>query len=182
MSVENPTTCTLRLRTGDPCTNPVDESVPWAICSDCVRAVWMLKAQRYNDATQQVARAAAAEWEADHDRRVALRAAGDADTVVYYVAMPGDLVKIGTTRNLRSRLVALMAKPYDVLAAEPGSFGLERQRHAQFHDLRAADKTELFHRHPRLMAHIENVITEHGRPVLHRRRPGVEFVHDRDRI
>ena len=53
--------------------------------------------------------------------------------VVYYVLF-GDRVKIGTTRNLRQRLLEV---PHDqVLALEPGDATLERQRHAKFRAFR----------------------------------------------
>jgi hypothetical protein len=56
-----------------------------------------------------------------------------ADAVVYYVAF-GPLIKIGTTTNLPARLKDI---PFDeVLATEPGYYGLEAQRHRQFAHLR----------------------------------------------
>jgi uncharacterized Zn finger protein len=52
---------------------------------------------------------------------------------VYYLRF-GDRVKIGTTTNLALRLVAI---PHDeLLATEPGSLALEKQRHEQFAHLR----------------------------------------------
>lgn len=53
--------------------------------------------------------------------------------VVYYIRF-SDRVKIGTTRNLKSRLQSL---PHDeVLATEPGSFDVEAARHLEFAHLR----------------------------------------------
>lgn len=71
------------------------------------------------------------------------------EPVVYYVRRDG-LVKIGTTRQLRTRLSAI--KPDALLAAEPGGRAVERARHEQF----AADRisSEWFRMSDALAAHI----------------------------
>lgn len=69
--------------------------------------------------------------------------------VVYYLAFNG-LIKIGTSTNVKSRISSL---PHDeLLATEPGSYELEKQRHRQFHHLRY--KGEWFNPGPELQAHI----------------------------
>lgn len=76
--------------------------------------------------------------------------------VVYYLRF-GELVKIGTTRSLISRLAAI---PHDeLLATEPGGHRLERQRHEQFAHLRATVGTtrEWFTLTPELAQHIADV-------------------------
>lgn len=56
------------------------------------------------------------------------------EPLVYYV-LRGGLIKIGTTTQLRQRLVAL--KIDELLAVEPGSYDLERRRHAEFAEYHA---------------------------------------------
>lgn len=71
------------------------------------------------------------------------------DPVVYYLRF-GDRVKIGTTTNLRVRLADL---PHDeLLATEPGSFDVEKQRHRQFAAYRV--NGEWFHHCPAIAEHI----------------------------
>lgn len=69
--------------------------------------------------------------------------------IVYYMRM-SELVKIGTTINLRARYEAI--HPQGVMAVEYGSFDLERARHKQFVDLHSHG--EWFHLMPDLVAHI----------------------------
>jgi hypothetical protein len=72
--------------------------------------------------------------------------------VVYYIRF-GDRVKIGTTNRLTQRLYAI---PHDeVLATEPGSYALERERHTQFREDRVIG--EWFQMSPRLMEHIKGL-------------------------
>jgi hypothetical protein len=56
----------------------------------------------------------------------------DAGSLVYYVELPGDRIKIGTTKNLTQRVRALRVGIGAVLATEPGGVGHERRRHRQF--------------------------------------------------
>lgn len=79
------------------------------------------------------------------------------DSVVYYLRFDGDIVKIGTTGNLESRMAAMYRRPQDLLAIEPGDHRLEKMRHQQF----AADQAdwegsrEMFHLTPALRSHLE---------------------------
>lgn len=72
--------------------------------------------------------------------------------VVYYVRFR-DLVKIGTTRNMRSRITSLLHD--ELLAVEQGSYDLESRRHEQF----AADRFqgEWFNHSKRLDQHIKHL-------------------------
>jgi hypothetical protein len=72
--------------------------------------------------------------------------------VVYYMRM-GDLVKIGTSTNIRSRIATLNTQ--GVMAVEPGSYAVERERHAQFAHLRGHG--EWFILGEDLAAHIADV-------------------------
>lgn len=77
--------------------------------------------------------------------------------VVYYLAF-SDRVKIGTSTNIRRRLLELQ---YDaVLALERGGRQLEQSRHAQFGAHRVTG--EWFRRHPELDRHINSLIQPGG--------------------
>lgn len=69
--------------------------------------------------------------------------------VVYYFRL-GDLVKIGTSKNIRARYETL--HPQGVDAVEFGGLALERARHAEFIDDHL--HAEWFRRSPRLNVHI----------------------------
>ncbi|WP_396921658.1 hypothetical protein [Mycolicibacterium sp.] len=72
------------------------------------------------------------------------------DPIVYYLKF-GDRVKIGTSTNLRKRLLDI---PHDeVLAVEPGGSAMERCRHLQFANSRV--NGEWFSSTDDLMQHIE---------------------------
>jgi hypothetical protein len=74
--------------------------------------------------------------------------------VVYYVMRLGH-VKIGTTRNIVTRLRKLGVKREDVLAVEFASYGTETMRHRQFaHLLEPSLGREHFRLEPDLMDHI----------------------------
>lgn len=81
--------------------------------------------------------------------------------VVYYIGVKGDgHVKIGTTKNLSSRLSALAGSRPDghlleVLATEPGSYDVEQSRHRQFAATRGHG--EWFTVTPELQAHIDQL-------------------------
>lgn len=73
--------------------------------------------------------------------------------VVYYIALTGDRIKIGTTSTLARRMQAMRVRDEDVLAIEQGGRLLEMERHRQFAHLRIG-KSEEFHRAPELEQHI----------------------------
>lgn len=85
----------------------------------------------------------------------------DQQGVVYYLRF-SDRVKIGFTTNLSIRAPQI---PHDeVVAAEPGSFALERQRHEEFTAERLTERGEWFTLTPRLAFHMANVRDAHGDP------------------
>lgn len=72
------------------------------------------------------------------------------EPIVYYLKF-GDRIKIGTTTNLRKRLLDI---PHDqVLAVEPGGLAMERRRHLQFRSHRISG--EWFTAGDDLMRHIK---------------------------
>lgn len=85
-----------------------------------------------------------------------IAAASAVQEVVYYVRF-GDRVKIGTTKDLKQRLVHI---PHDeVMATEPGGIFVEQQRHKQFKHLRAKVGTnrEWFQLTAELAEHIAGI-------------------------
>lgn len=83
--------------------------------------------------------------------------------VVYYLRL-GDLIKVGFTVDLAARLRDYPPHAH-VLATEPGTKTLERQRH---HELRHSLNLgrEWFARSDEVLAHIESVLAEYGEPVV----------------
>ncbi|MAM53554.1 GIY-YIG nuclease family protein [Microbacterium sp. UBA3394] len=80
---------------------------------------------------------------------------------VYYLRF-ADRVKIGTTVDLIKRLRTL---PHDeVLAVEPGSYELERERHAQFEHLRIIARREWFSLDNSLTELTADIRAHHGEP------------------
>lgn len=73
--------------------------------------------------------------------------------IVYYVLI-GFHVKIGTTRDMQSRMSALF--PDEILAIEPGGRELEGKRHRQFNALLAKGR-EYFHPGAALQEHIRKL-------------------------
>jgi hypothetical protein len=86
--------------------------------------------------------------------------------LVYY-ARRGDLIKIGTTTQIKRRLTD---QAFDeLLAVEPGSFDLEWQRHVQFGGSLANKRrgqNEWFHPGETLLAHIKELRAAHELPDL----------------
>lgn len=92
-----------------------------------------------------------------------------AQTVYYAGWLDHDIIKIGTSTRVISRLQSLSAGPRGriyLLAAEPGSYDRERQRHRQ-HQASRHPGTELFTLTPALVNHMRNLHRNHpGWPVL----------------
>lgn len=85
----------------------------------------------------------------------------DVHGVVYYMRF-SDRVKIGFTTNLSTR--ALQVPNDEVIAAEPGTYALERQRHEEFTVERMTERGEWFTMSPRLAFHMANIRDAHGDP------------------
>lgn len=81
-------------------------------------------------------------------------------TPLVYFARRERLIKIGTTTNLRHRMMALHAQ---ALATEPGDLVRERQLHDRFKHLRASGRSrEWFHPEPELIAYINELRAASG--------------------
>lgn len=79
--------------------------------------------------------------------------------VVYYARL-GNLVKIGTTVNLRNRMSNI--NPEELLITESGSTEVERNRHRQFQDLHVHG--EWFRYEGALIEHVEELRREATSP------------------
>jgi hypothetical protein len=102
------------------------------------------------------------------DEEIARIAAGpdrSGQAQVYYLNMPGGVIKIGTTTNMTERLTGLRVGREAVLATEPGNKTLERIRHKQFAHLRIG-RREDFRPEPELLAWIERRKEKCGPPVI----------------
>lgn len=83
--------------------------------------------------------------------------------VVYYCELRPGIVKIGTTLYLHNRMSSLHIPRGAVLAAEPGTYDVEKLRHQQFAHLRIG-KPEDFIVDDSLRAHVDHLAAEHGDP------------------
>ena len=101
-----------------------------------------------------VTRSNGADAEALRKRRIS-KAFADLGQVVYFIR-DGDLIKIGCTRNLKSRRRAFTSDLDAILAVTPGSFELERETHERFAAARA-QRREWYHPTPDLIAHINDL-------------------------
>lgn len=88
----------------------------------------------------------------EHDLGLKPRPVGRHEPIIYYMAL-GDLVKVGTSRNLAGRLNDL--NPQSILAVERGGPREEKQRHALFDGLRVHG--EWFRYEDPLMSYIHAV-------------------------
>lgn len=83
-------------------------------------------------------------------------------SVVYYLRW-GDLIKIGTTRNLWQRVGSI---PHDrLLAIEPGSYELESVRHDEFRQFRAYRNREWFKDCNEIRRHVNALRRTYGDPL-----------------
>jgi Meiotically up-regulated gene 113 len=112
-----------------------------------------------------------AEHEALLSADLAARAAGQTAPVtpavwphvVYYAVRRDDpdLLKIGTSVQVRHRLSGLgkTTRPLRLLAAEPGSYDVEKKRHQQFFTYRVTG--EWYRHDPALMEHMRSLRVEY---------------------
>jgi hypothetical protein len=83
--------------------------------------------------------------------------------VVYYAELRPGIVKIGTTLNLATRMSTLHVPTASVVAAEPGTYDVEKARHRQFAHLRIGQRED-FRVDDGLRAHVEALAVEYGNP------------------
>lgn len=123
-----------------------------------------LGAEEVRDRAIEMQREKEAELDAKRAAREAARK-DDAGHVVYYARLGANHIKIGTSGDLPRRMVELrVVNASNLLAAEPGGYDLETQRHDQFRKWRYSKRKEDFGEGPDLLAHIAEVRATHGAP------------------
>lgn len=155
--------CTVQTWDGGTCNAPGHKGLPFPICAAHAAALW----RRVNE---QMGILAGDEHAAKDGVPLTLKARervarkvnsdGSSKSVVYYLRV-GDLIKIGTTVDLRRRLDDYPPN-HVVLALERGGTGLETYRLKQFAHLLAA-KREWFTPGEDLIRHINGLRSQIGK-------------------
>ena len=157
--------CTIQRRNGEFCDAPSFSVLPYPVCKKHALTIYKEMRQIVIDGLTPPPNVQDALNREFEDNRRAQKELHQKQSVVYYIRIH-DHIKIGTTGNLKERLIALRIDGKDcVLATEPGGFKLEKMRHGQFDRLRIGRK-ENFRPEPQLMHHIEAVRNFHGEPVM----------------
>ena len=168
--------CTVQLAHGEFCDADAAEDMPFPICLR--HALQVHKRMKEHRSGESPIEAARVELEQQHaawrpsevsaEQIAALAQARADQAVVYYIRLPGDRIKIGTTTNMTIRLTGLRVHREDVLATEPGGYDLERARHQQFDGLRYPSvrgrRTEDFKPGQVLLDHIAMLRKHFGDP------------------
>lgn len=169
--------CTAQRHNGDFCDAPSMVDVPFPICKRHAEQLILhltgetIEGRALRLMVEEQAKSLARKEEFDSEQEVRARRMAE-QSLVYYVRI-GDHIKIGYTINMLARLSSLRIDEPALLATEPGGRELERQRHNQFKAERVS-KREDFHTSPRLLEHIDQVVAEHGPPVVTTYRSGWE--------
>lgn len=154
-SRQKATRCTVEMPGGDFCDAPEAPGVPFPICGPHARELYrymqgLVAEVKDNYLDHRDVHHAMVQGVADQRHA----AANSRWHRVYYLRV-GDMIKIGTTRNLQRRMAAY--PPGSVLlAVEPGGEDVEAIRHRQFGHL-LMERNEWFRPAPDLMAHIAEV-------------------------
>lgn len=147
------TTCAMFDDGGKDCRAPRAEDSPLPICLKHARSVYLFFADYLADIRERTA-----EQEADFGKagqlEVPFRGLAVQPSTVYYVRI-GNLIKIGTTKDMNTRMTAL--QPDEVLAIEEGDRDIELARHRQFMYSKAPKGSEYFYPTAELMEHIAKV-------------------------
>lgn len=144
--------CSATNKYGKECMGPVVEGAPVNMCMNHIMQVGSFWSEMKASAESGKPRFTEAQM---GRKQVGYEAQ---DTAVVYYIIHGNRVKIGTSRNWRERLRQL---PCDrVLALEPGSEGVETERHLQFASTRI-ENTEWFDESDDLWDHVTQVSESH---------------------
>lgn len=168
---KKPRTCYVPLAVGT-CGKPAEDNAPIAACLPHLAEAWTycqdkierekreLMPAAFDARSRRIANdllACGAEARKDRAQLATDPEVDDPDSVVYYLKF-ADRVKIGFSRNLGSRLLAI---PHDeLLAVEPGAREVERRRHEQFAPHRI--KGEWFTLNDKIRAHIDVLKAQHA--------------------
>lgn len=152
--------CTVVKRSGKDCDAFVAETAPITVCRDHMRAAYLWYGDQLTGGYDPTSSPSSRPIRSPIDDLLGRQ--GDRDQsegLVYYVRF-GDRIKIGFSRDIRTRLGAI---PHDeILAVEPGYPELERLRHKQFGDARLV--REWFESSDHLMSHITMLRGHYGVP------------------
>lgn len=138
--------CVVDTSTGR-CANSIIPGAPFPVCGRHARQLYEYFRPRADDVELAIR---INEADRAARRKVRNKRAGH----VYYVAL-GGLIKIGYSSDLAQRL-GTYPPARKLLATEPGTLTLEKQRHLQFGRLLAAGR-EWFRPEPELMDHIKTL-------------------------
>lgn len=157
VNVPPPEGCTNRTSFDSHCGAPIPPGTPVTLCG-----AHLIAAYQFCVDSLQVADAAV---QPDAHALTTPAVSKPSRHVVYYVAR-GDLIKIGTTTDLLTRMGTV--QPDKILAVEPGDRTVEKERHWQFRCSRAHQMRgrELFQRTEDLLEHVEAVAAKYGRPAV----------------
>lgn len=152
MKTTSATRCSVQLKGLNFCDAPSVEDAPFPICERHMIQIvrFVMSGPRATDAIQN---------RGDAERIRTQRAHQRSKSVVYYIDMGNDKIKIGRSARLAGRLETLYREVSDVLAVEIGGAKTEAYRHKQF----AADrigKTENFTASTALKRHVTALATE----------------------
>ena len=143
------------------CAHLVPRTSPLPVCHSCGIKIAVV---HWGDAS--LALGVQREIQEKRDQARASREAAYADqSLVYYVRI-GEHIKIGYSTNLKQRISQLRLQPAALLATEPGGREREKERHRQFSADRIVSNREDFTLSPRLLAHIDALLAEYGRPKI----------------
>lgn len=154
-------TCMVADRDERLCGQDAAPGAPWPVCVQHALAVYRYVAQRITDTALDVpvlVHSIELDNHGNGGRRQPVRqdVMNGWPAVVYYVRI-GDLIKIGTTVDLRTRMGAYPPGAR-LLAVEPGGEAVEQSRHRQFGHLHAA-RREWFKPGADLLEHIQGLAT-----------------------
>lgn len=160
--------CTAQRHNGNFCDAPSLPNAPFPICLKHASRVFGFIRERLRDVESSqeshleafsiLANAKTVEQVANEVARQRVH-----EPLIYYVQV-GDLVKIGTSTNLKARLITYPPNRR-LLATEPGDYDLERHRHAEFSAYRAAGR-EWFAMGADLLAYINGLRRKmHAAPI-----------------
>ena len=139
---------------------PVTEKLP--VCRSCgikIALVYMREAE-------QVEPERAEQKRREAKRREDVRYGRTESSVVYYVKLDAERIKIGFTTNLLARLTGLRVDRENLLAYEPGGRELERQRHQQFQADRIRAGREDFRPSEALLSWIDGLCEANPLPTI----------------
>lgn len=145
------------------CVNKVEYQALWPLCITHAVPIYeaMLTAERNS---LELARSLPSPSRTDRDNAQDAndeKMQAGAEGFIYYLLV-ADRVKIGFSIDIRQRMRAYPPGS-ELLAVEPGSMELEKQRHREFAHVRRSGR-EWFMPCPEIDAHVVALVEQHGNP------------------